>query len=76
MFDHVFTPDSTYNDIYQIVGSNIIDDALSGYNSTVLAYGQTGSGKTFTMFGKENMDIMSDLKNGFTENVGIIPRVA
>jgi kinesin family protein 15 len=58
------------------VGRNIIDDALCGYNSTVLAYGQTGSGKTFTMFGKENIDIMNDLKNGFMENVGIIPRVA
>jgi len=28
------------------------------------------------MFGKENIDIMNELKNGFMENVGIIPRVA
>jgi hypothetical protein len=35
----VFTPDSSQNDIYEVVGRNIVDDAFTGYNSTVLAYG-------------------------------------
>ena len=31
--------------------SPAIENAISGYNSTVFAYGMTGAGKTYTMFG-------------------------
>jgi excinuclease UvrABC helicase subunit UvrB len=55
-FDHVFKPDSTQQAVYDVVAKDIVHDALSGYNSTVLAYGQTGSGKTFTMYGKDHTD--------------------
>jgi hypothetical protein len=58
------------------VGQNIVIDALNGINSTVLAYGQTGSGKTYTMFSKENLNILEKLRNGKMDHVGIIPRVA
>ena len=39
-----------------MVAKDIVLDAFSGYNSTVLAYGQTGSGKTYTMYGKDHTD--------------------
>lgn len=52
-FDCVFRPDSSQEQVYDAVAKGIVNDALSGYNSTVLAYGQTGSGKTYTMYGKE-----------------------
>ena len=34
------------------VGAPVVDNCLSGYNSSVFAYGQTGSGKTYTMTGR------------------------
>jgi centromeric protein E len=32
----------------------MIQNALKGYNVTILAYGQTSSGKTFTMSGSQS----------------------
>lgn len=46
---------------------NVVEDALNGYNSTIMAYGQTGSGKTYTMFGPDIED---------ERQKGIIPRVS
>jgi hypothetical protein len=34
------------------VGAPVVDNCLSGYNSSVFAYGQTGAGKTHTMTGR------------------------
>lgn len=34
------------------VGMPVVDNCLSGYNSSVFAYGQTGAGKTYTMTGR------------------------
>lgn len=34
------------------MGAPVVDNCLSGYNSSVFAYGQTGAGKTFTMMGR------------------------
>jgi kinesin family protein 15 len=34
------------------VGAPVVDNCLSGYNSSIFAYGQTGAGKTFTMTGR------------------------
>ena len=74
-FDKIFQPQSTQEELYEFVGTNIVADAFSGYNSTVLAYGQTGSGKTHTMFGKPKLGGVLD--NEHHENgEGIIPRVA
>ena len=60
-FDHVFKPGSMQSEIFDFTASfpssrNVIEDALNGYNSTIMAYGQTGSGKTFTMFGPDIED--------------------
>lgn len=53
-FNHIFSPDSSQNDIFEGVARPVIDNCLDGYNGTIFAYGQTGSGKTFTMSGGDN----------------------
>ncbi|TTO79331.1 Kinesin-like protein KIF28P [Bagarius yarrelli] len=37
--------------VFAGVGQGILDNALQGYNATLLAYGQTGSGKSYSMMG-------------------------
>ncbi|KAK6997914.1 StAR-related lipid transfer protein 9, partial [Biomphalaria glabrata] len=37
--------------IYQDMGTEILQDAIEGYNACMFAYGQTGTGKTYTMMG-------------------------
>ena len=49
VFDRVFKPDSTQEQIYSATAKEIVEDVLSGYNGTIFAYGQTSSGKTHTM---------------------------
>ena len=34
-----------------VAGFHLVENVLSGYNSSIFAYGQTGSGKTYTMQG-------------------------
>ncbi|XP_071517126.1 kinesin-like protein Klp98A isoform X2 [Panulirus ornatus] len=48
--------------IYEDLGTDVVSNALQGYNACVFAYGQTGSGKTFTMMGSQN-------------SPGLIPRI-
>ena len=43
-FDHVFGPDSRTIEIYNALGSKIIEAGLNGINGTLFAYGQTASG--------------------------------
>ena len=38
-FDKVFGPEQTQEDLFQFVGKEISEDALKGFNSTVMAYG-------------------------------------
>eukprot|EP00946_MAST-07B_sp_MAST-7B-sp1_P000344 g344.t1 len=52
-FDNVFGPESSTEDIFDRVGTEIVESALRGINGTIFAYGQTSSGKTFTMNGDE-----------------------
>ncbi|XP_051578465.1 kinesin-like protein KIF28P [Myxocyprinus asiaticus] len=55
--DGLFVPQETggrYADqasVFQDLGQSILDNALQGYNATLLAYGQTGSGKSYSMVG-------------------------
>ncbi|XP_072546291.1 LOW QUALITY PROTEIN: kinesin-like protein KIF28P [Salminus brasiliensis] len=37
--------------VYQGLGQGVLENALQGYNATLLAYGQTGSGKSYSMLG-------------------------
>eukprot|EP00501_MAST-03F_sp_TOSAG23-6_P002440 GSMAST32.ASY1.ANO1.2549.1 assembled CDS len=68
-FDHIFRPTETQDVIYKSV-ERAVHHVVSGYNSSIFAYGQTGSGKTYTLFGKENMNIL----NTYEPMRGIIPR--
>ncbi|XP_036397503.1 kinesin-like protein KIF28P [Megalops cyprinoides] len=55
--DGLFVPEeqgSRYADqshVFQDLGEGILENALQGYNATLLAYGQTGSGKSYSMVG-------------------------
>ena len=44
-FDHIFGPESTQAEVFELCGKNIVLDVINGYNGTIFAYGQTGSGK-------------------------------
>eukprot|EP00066_Takifugu_rubripes_P018738 XP_011608004.1 PREDICTED: kinesin-like protein KIF28P [Takifugu rubripes] len=39
------------NSVFKDLGEGILENALQGYNATLLAYGQTGSGKSYSMVG-------------------------
>nr|DAD24097.1 TPA_asm: hypothetical protein HUJ06_025560 [Nelumbo nucifera] len=53
-FDSVAESDATQEDIFQLVGTPLVENCLAGFNSSIFAYGQTGSGKTYTMLGPAN----------------------
>jgi len=60
IFDHsVWSVDQedphfkSQEDTYQLIGKEILEHTLSGYNTCIFAYGQTGSGKSYTMMGNE-----------------------
>ncbi|CAI2312259.1 unnamed protein product [Caenorhabditis sp. 36 PRJEB53466] len=65
VFDKVFKPNTTQEQVYKWAAYHIVQDVLSGYNGTVFAYGQTSSGKTHTMEGVIGDGNLS----------GIIPRI-
>ncbi|XP_063149981.1 kinesin heavy chain isoform X1 [Candoia aspera] len=66
VFDRVFPPNTTQEQVYHACAMQIVKDVLAGYNGTIFAYGQTSSGKTHTMEGK-----LHD-----AQLMGIIPRIA
>ncbi|TKC46857.1 hypothetical protein EI555_015267 [Monodon monoceros] len=66
IFDRVFPPNTTQEQVYHACAMQIVKDVLAGYNGTIFAYGQTSSGKTHTMEGK-----LHD-----PQLMGIIPRIA
>ncbi|MCL4131853.1 UNVERIFIED_CONTAM: hypothetical protein GTU68_033139 [Idotea baltica] len=53
IFERIFDPSSTNDQIFETTTKDIVDTILNGYNCSVFAYGATGSGKTFTMLGNE-----------------------
>ncbi|CAD8078579.1 unnamed protein product [Paramecium primaurelia] len=61
-FDNVAGPDTTQEDIFQIIGQQQANNCLEGYNGCVFVYGQTGSGKTYTM-------------TGTSQQPGLLPRI-
>ncbi|CAH2079246.1 unnamed protein product [Thlaspi arvense] len=58
--------------MFQLVGAPLVENCLSGFNSSVFAYGQTGSGKTYTMWGPANGLLKEHLSG---EQRGLTPRV-
>ena len=53
-FDSVFDPNISNQKIFKDEIQPMIQNAIKGYNTTVLAYGQTSSGKTHTITGNQN----------------------
>ncbi|NXQ28402.1 KIF5A protein, partial [Alaudala cheleensis] len=63
VFDRVFPPNTTQEQVYHACAMQIVKDVLAGYNGTIFAYGQTSSGKTHTMEGrvtKTNLSVHED----------------
>lgn len=60
--DEPHAPPVTQEQVYEVIGQNLLENALEGFNSCLFAYGQTGSGKTYTVLGHER-------------DPGIIPRL-
>ncbi|KAL5006448.1 hypothetical protein ScPMuIL_015254 [Solemya velum] len=50
-FDHIFKPQASQSDVFDVVAKEIIEGFLTGHNGTIFAYGQTGTGKTYTIEG-------------------------
>lgn len=50
------------NNLFDDLGSPLLDNAFEGYNNCIFAYGQTGSGKSYSMM-------------GYGKEVGIIPTI-
>lgn len=59
--DHFTSQEQVFNDL----GTDVVDCAYQGYNFCLFAYGQTGSGKSYTMMGNS-----SD-----SEQQGLVPRI-
>ncbi|XP_065661910.1 uncharacterized protein LOC101241452 isoform X14 [Hydra vulgaris] len=53
-FDEVFDSTSSTENIYNILGKPLVENAMRGINGTLFAYGQTASGKTHTILGDVN----------------------
>ncbi|XP_034232393.1 centromere-associated protein E isoform X2 [Thrips palmi] len=52
-FDHVFGPESSNTEVFEVLVKPIVESAVKGFNGTIFAYGQTASGKTYTMMGDQ-----------------------
>ena len=50
------------DNLFDDLGSPLLDNAFKGYNNCIFAYGQTGSGKSYSMM-------------GYREEAGVIPRI-
>ncbi|CAN6227711.1 unnamed protein product [Urochloa humidicola] len=70
-FDAVADAISTQEDIFNMVGLPLVENCLSGFNSSIFAYGQTGSGKTYTMWGP--LSALSE--DSVSSERGLTPRV-
>ncbi|XP_071446360.1 kinesin-like protein KIF18B [Hetaerina americana] len=51
IFDRVFGPEATTEEVFGGSTKDIIGHLLEGYNCSVFVYGATGAGKTYTMLG-------------------------
>ena len=67
IFDRVFNANEDNSKVYQDLGFDIIEAAVSGFNSTIFAYGQTASGKTHTMMGDDQQKGKHFLMNFVTD---------
>ncbi|OIT33598.1 phragmoplast orienting kinesin 2 [Nicotiana attenuata] len=69
-FDHVACETINQETLFKMVGLPMVENCLSGYNSSIFAYGQTGSGKTHTMLGEiEELEIRPSPNRGMTPRI-------
>ncbi|XP_059314093.1 kinesin-like protein KIN-12D [Lycium ferocissimum] len=69
-FDHVACETINQETLFRMVGLPMVENSLSGYNSSIFAYGQTGSGKTHTMLGEiEELEIRPSPNRGMTPRI-------
>lgn len=80
-YDWIANPQTTQEELFQVVAIPVTEYCLQGYNGTIFAYGQTGSGKTFTMQGlssellsSSSISLDDDLDPISIESLGVIPR--
>lgn len=57
-FSHVFGPNTSQREVFNIVALPLVENLLNGKNSLLFTYGVTGSGKTYTMSGTHDAGIM------------------
>ncbi|RMZ83502.1 hypothetical protein DV737_g1540, partial [Chaetothyriales sp. CBS 132003] len=50
------------SNLFDDLGTPLLDNAFTGYNNCIFAYGQTGSGKSYSMM-------------GYGDDAGVIPRI-
>ncbi|GAW81227.1 kinesin-like protein [Plasmodium gonderi] len=62
-FNYIFDVDIKQSDIFELIGKNLINNFINGYNSSILAYGNTNSGKTYTLYG-DRMGSHNNQNNG------------
>eukprot|EP01012_Entosiphon_sulcatum_P008250 TRINITY_DN14415_c0_g1_i1.p1 TRINITY_DN14415_c0_g1~~TRINITY_DN14415_c0_g1_i1.p1 ORF type:complete len:1131 (-),score=250.22 TRINITY_DN14415_c0_g1_i1:17-3409(-) len=75
-FDHVLGGSSTQEDVFSLIGTPVIKNAIEGFHGTILVYGQTGSGKTHTMIGPDGgKPTCLDESNPVYPQRGLIPRI-
>ncbi|CDH55121.1 predicted protein [Lichtheimia corymbifera JMRC:FSU:9682] len=70
-FDRVFGSNSTQDQLFRGVASNLVDKLIQGRNATLLVYGHPLSGKTYTL-GSGVMEEQGG--NANPESEGLIPR--
>jgi len=68
-FDGVFGPESTQDEVFELIGRSMVSQVLQGYNGSIYCFGQTGAGKTYTMQGPEAPSRKKD------EGWGLLPRI-
>lgn len=65
-FDYCYGPETEQEQVFEDIGTGVLENAFAGYNASVFAYGQTGSGKTYTMLGQGKET---------SPEAGLIPRI-
>ena len=72
-FDKILGFETQQEEVFNIIGKEMVDQALDGINGTVFAYGQSGSGKTYTITG--GAEKYKDRGKLYFLLKGLIPRV-
>lgn len=66
IFFFCYSKHKVYNDL----GISVLNNALKGYNTSIITYGQTGSGKSYSLFGNNaNKGIVPQLVENLFQKV-------